>query len=207
MRKTILWAAAAVTLIALPAVIGLAAFRADDSSSSDRRAAALVAPGGTATAYQLQLTQALPGTTEIKDAIVIDSFSFGVENPTTIGSATGGAGAGKIKFNEFQITKKVDSASPVLFKQAASGAHYKKAVLTVRNPGDKDPYMTYTMETAFITKIDHGGKSPEVVNEQVTFVFGKLVMENVGKGADGAASKTVAGWDQVTNKSDDQIKP
>lgn len=26
-------------------------------------------------------------------------FSFGVENPTTIGSATGGAGAGKIKFN------------------------------------------------------------------------------------------------------------
>jgi hypothetical protein len=25
----------------------------------------------------------------------------GVENPTTIGSATGGAGAGKIKFNEF----------------------------------------------------------------------------------------------------------
>jgi hypothetical protein len=28
---------------------------------------------------------------------------FGVENPTTIGSATGGAGAGKIKFNEFQI--------------------------------------------------------------------------------------------------------
>ena len=34
---------------------------------------------------------------EIKD------FSFGVENPTTIGSATGGAGAGKIKFDEFQI--------------------------------------------------------------------------------------------------------
>jgi hypothetical protein len=28
---------------------------------------------------------------------------FGVENPTTIGSATGGAGAGKIKFNEFQV--------------------------------------------------------------------------------------------------------
>lgn len=29
--------------------------------------------------------------------------AFGVENPTTIGSATGGAGAGKIKFNEFQV--------------------------------------------------------------------------------------------------------
>jgi hypothetical protein len=31
------------------------------------------------------------GTFEIKN------FSFGVENPTTIGSATGGAGAGKVK--------------------------------------------------------------------------------------------------------------
>lgn len=40
-----------------------------------------------------------PGAFEIKD------FSFGVENPTTIGSATGGAGAGKIKFNEFTIKK------------------------------------------------------------------------------------------------------
>ena len=29
------------------------------------------------------------------------SGGYGVENPTTIGSATGGAGAGKIKFNEF----------------------------------------------------------------------------------------------------------
>ena len=160
MRKKILWVAAALVLIALPAVIGLVALREDDSSSSDRRAGALVAPGGTATAYQLQLTQAIAGTTEIKDAIVVDSFSFGVENPTTIGSATGGAGAGKIKFNEFEINKKIDNASPVLFKQAASGAHYKKAVLTLRNAGDKDPYMTYTMETVFITKIDHSGGSP-----------------------------------------------
>src|SRR5262249_40757702 len=34
-----------------------------------------------------------------------NGFTFGVENPTTIGSATGGAGAGKIKFNEFTISK------------------------------------------------------------------------------------------------------
>src|SRR2546423_9122241 len=46
------------------------------------------------------------GWFEIKD------FSFGVENPTTIGSATGGAGAGKIKFNEFTIKKTTDVSSP-----------------------------------------------------------------------------------------------
>jgi hypothetical protein len=38
--------------------------------------------------------------------------SFNIENPTTIGSATGGAGAGKIKFNEVTIKKPTDSASP-----------------------------------------------------------------------------------------------
>ena len=32
-----------------------------------------------------------------------NDWSFGVENPTTIGSATGGAGAGKSNFDEFQI--------------------------------------------------------------------------------------------------------
>jgi len=39
---------------------------------------------------------------QTSSAFEIKDFSFGVENPTTIGSATGGAGAGKIKFNEFQ---------------------------------------------------------------------------------------------------------
>ena len=37
--------------------------------------------------------------------------AFGIENPTTIGSATGGAGAGKIKFNEFTIKKLSDQAT------------------------------------------------------------------------------------------------
>jgi hypothetical protein len=42
----------------------------------------------------------------------VEDFSFSVENPTTIGSQTGGAGAGKIKFNEFQITRTTDKSSP-----------------------------------------------------------------------------------------------
>jgi len=45
-------------------------------------------------------------------AFEIKDFSFGVENPTTIGSATKGAGAGKIKLNELTIRKTTDTASP-----------------------------------------------------------------------------------------------
>lgn len=73
----------------------------------------------------------------------ISSFSFGVENPTTIGSATGGAGAGKIKFNEFTIKKTADQASPVLFQSCAAGKHINSAVLTVRKAGG-DPGATGT---------------------------------------------------------------
>src|SRR5262245_58688834 len=58
-----------------------------------------------------------PKVVEIKD------FSFGVENPT-IGSATGGAGAGKIKFNEFTIKRTTDSASPAFFVNSPAGASY-----------------------------------------------------------------------------------
>jgi len=35
-------------------------------------------------------------------------------NPSSVGSATGGAGAGKARFNEFTITKTSDSASPIV---------------------------------------------------------------------------------------------
>jgi type VI secretion system secreted protein Hcp len=204
MRKTILWVAAALVLIAIPAVIGLVTLGADDSSSSARRAGALVAPGSTA-AVQLQLTSNA-GMAEIKDVIVVDSFSFGVENPTTIGSATGGAGAGKVQFNEFQIKKTTDNASPVFFKNLAAGAHYKKAVLTLRKPGGK-PYMTYTFETVFTTKIDWSGPGDEGPEESITFVYGKLVMQSDGTNADGKAATVTSGWNQIMNKSDDVVSP
>lgn len=199
MSRKILWIVAAVALIAIPAVIGLVALRGDDSASSARRAGALVAPGG-ATAYQLQLTQALAGTPEIKEAIEVDSFSWGATNPTTIGSATGGAGAGKIKFNELTINKKVDRASPLFFKQMASGAHYKTAVLTLRKAGEKEPYMTYTMDTVWVSKMNNDGGSPEVADEEITFVYGKVLVQSNDRNADGSLAPPVQmGWDQITN--------
>lgn len=201
MQRKILWIAAALALVAIPALIGLVALRGDDSSSSARRAGALVAPGGT-TAYQLQLTQSVAGNPAIKEAIVVESFSWGAANPTTIGSATGGAGAGKIAFNELHINKKVDRASPLLFKQMASGAHYKTAILTLRKAGEKEPYMTFTMDTAFISKMDYGGGTPEVADEEVTFVFGKVLVQSTERNADGTLAAPVQmGWDQITNTS------
>src|SRR5215510_11318742 len=82
-------------------------------------------------AAKLPEGETLDKTYSKKKAFEIKDFSFGVENPTTIGSATGGAGAGKIKFNEFTIKKTSDSASPSFF-QDWSG------------PGDEGPEESIT---------------------------------------------------------------
>ena len=112
---------------------------------------------------------------EIKD------FSFGVENPTTIGSATGGAGAGKAAFHEFQITKNSDSASPILFQHVANGQHFNNITLTMRKAGG-DPqsgqaFLVYKFGTVFTTKIDWSGPGDEGPQEQITFVYGKLAVQ------------------------------
>jgi hypothetical protein len=46
------------------------------------------------------------------------SFFFDIEQTLNIGSQSTGAGAGKVTFNPFSITRKVDRASPV-FLQAS----------------------------------------------------------------------------------------
>src|SRR6478672_10067001 len=71
-----------------------------------------------------------------KGEIEIYSFSLGASNPTTIGSATGGAGAGKVSLSSFNFMKKTDKVSPVLFQACASGVHYDKVTVTMRKAGE-----------------------------------------------------------------------
>jgi hypothetical protein len=54
------------------------------------------------------------GGFELKD------FSFDIENPLNIGSQSSGAGAGKVTFDPFHITKVTDQATPSFFVQAGS---------------------------------------------------------------------------------------
>ena len=116
------------------------------------------------------------GAFEIKD------FSFDIENPTTIGSATSGAGAGKIKFNEFTITKTTDSASPVFFKNCCAGAHDQEVVIDMRKAGGDpskagQPFLQYKFETVFTTKIDWSGHGDDAPQESISFVYGQLEVQ------------------------------
>jgi type VI protein secretion system component Hcp len=51
----------------------------------------------------------------------IEDYSFDIEQTLNIGSSSSGAGAGKVTFNPFSITKQTDTASPAFFQQAMAG--------------------------------------------------------------------------------------
>ena len=65
----------------------------------------------------------------------VASFSFDIAQTLNIGSASSGAGAGKVTFNPFSITRKVDKASPVLFHMACAGTAFESVILALRRSG------------------------------------------------------------------------
>src|SRR5262249_8182177 len=70
-------------------------------------------------------------TGEHKGEIQLESFSWGVSNPISRGSATGGAGAGKIAFQDFTFTSRIGRQSTELFMHAAQGTNFRGADLTI----------------------------------------------------------------------------
>jgi type VI secretion system secreted protein Hcp len=114
------------------------------------------------------------------DWIELKSFSFGIENPTTIGSATGGAGAGKTRFHEFTIKKTVDKASPLFFKSSPIGSDKSSPTgpdkctvnLDRQHTSPNQPYMTLNLENVMISSYSvSGGDRP---TESITFNFTKI---------------------------------
>ena len=69
-----------------------------------------------------------------KDEIEIDSYSFGLENPSTRASG-GGGGAGKVSVHDMHFTTGVNKASPNLMLACATGKHIPSATLTCRKAG------------------------------------------------------------------------
>jgi len=140
------------------------------------------------------------GAFEIKD------FSVSIENPSTIGSATSGAGAGKAKFNEFEITKTTDFASPTFFINCVAGIHYGKVFLALRKAGG-DPtksgteFLRYVFGTVFTTGIDWSGPGDEGPEEKIKFMFGalKIIYNQQSKDGTTTGKQKIQTWSQINN--------
>jgi len=139
-----------------------------------------------------------------KGEIEIYSFSLGASNPTTIGSATGGAGAGKVSLSSFNFMKKTDKVSPVLFQACASGVHYAKATVTLRKAGETPvEYLKYTFGTVFVESVQWSGSTggDDAPTESVSFCFRKMEIDYQPQGPDGKplGGAVHGGWDAIKN--------
>jgi type VI secretion system secreted protein Hcp len=143
--------------------------------------------------------------------IEVKSFEFAVENATTVGSATGGAGA-KARLDQLLIHKFVDKISTSLFSASVAGEHFAVVHLFVRQDGTGQPsgaapevpFLNYEFQTVFITKIDWSGNAGDPVpDEAVTFEYGALKIVYNEPSTDGTPGGPVsASWNQVTNSAD-----
>lgn len=138
-----------------------------------------------------------------KKALEILSFSWGCSNPSTIGSAAAGGGAGKVSISSFNIMKKTDNASPNLFKACCQGDHFDKATVTLRKAGgDQKPYLVYEFEEVYVDSVQWSGSSggDDTPAESVSFSFGKVTTTYTPQTAKGGkGTDNVQSWDLRVN--------
>ncbi len=156
--------------------------------------------------YYLELSGIKGESTANKDsnAIDVDYFAFGDEASTNRLGA-GGAGAGRVHFDDLTIKKDIDSSSPQLFEDSASGQHIQKAVLiAVKDEGaSQQEYLKITLSNVVVSSYQVESQQPagdgEV--ETVTLEFQQINYQYEAQNADGSSSTpSTVSWNISENK-------
>jgi type VI secretion system secreted protein Hcp len=155
--------AAAVACVLVAAALALVAGAFGGGAAQAAQAASSASAAGSLTIEGLQGASALD----------VQSYTWGVKNPVTIGSSGGGAGAGKATFSDLVVTRPVDSVSPRLVTAAATGQHFASATLEV--PMRKG-VTRYTFDLVIVSGVEHSG-SGDVPVETLTLTYGTVAVE------------------------------
>ena len=136
----------------------------------------------------------------------IEDFSFDIEQTLNIGSQSTGAGAGKVTFNPFSITRKIDKSSPTFFQMACSGTPFQDVRLGLRKSAGGDQtgimYLVFCFKLAAVKTISWS-YDDEAPKETVTFEYGGLQVFYSTQKPDGALKEQFSGgWNRVKNISD-----
>lgn len=148
-----------------------------------------------------------PGTSkeaEHKDWIEIESYSFGGNQQSTQ-SYGGGAGAGRVAFQDFHFTAKAGKESPVVFGYMCSGKHITKVELHEQKAGGTSPvnFVEIVLEDCFVTgyQMSDSTHTPEPsASYSLNFSKAKFKYQaqNDQGGKDGGPVES--GWDAKANK-------
>jgi type VI secretion system Hcp family effector len=139
----------------------------------------------------------------------VEDYSFDIEQTLNIGSQSTGAGAGRITFNPFSITRKIDKSSNVFFQNACSGKSFKQVGLGLRKSSGGDTagtfFLAFTFKLVAVKTVSwaHDDESPK---ETVTLEYGGLMISYAQQKPDGTFQPaSTKGWNKVKNISDDSF--
>jgi type VI secretion system Hcp family effector len=138
-----------------------------------------------------------------KGAFECLSFSCGVTQAETSGSASTGSAAGKVSFDEFSIEKYVDLASVPLYIACAAGAHFPSVHLACRKAGGSPMlYLQFIFRQVFVTNISwSGGGGEEAPKESIKFRYNAFGVQYCRQTATGAAGVPISNsWSLALNK-------
>lgn len=137
--------------------------------------------------------------------IEVLSYSHGVSQPASSASATGGRTGGRADFQDFNIVKTVDAATPELNIKCAKGEHIPKVEMELcLASGDKHTFMKYTLEDVIVSAVMPGGSAGgDKPMENVSFAYGKIKWEYTPIDQTGSPGATTdRTWNLETNKQD-----
>ncbi len=143
-----------------------------------------------------------------KNAFELLSFEFGCENSISIGSISGGGGAGKMSFKEMSITKKCDTSSTAFFEKLCLGTHFDEGNLSIRRAGGTTDsvgktFFLFKFKFMMVQDIQwSGSEGDEIFTESITMRFGACEMEytpQLATGKDG--TKQVSRFSATKNKN------
>lgn len=140
-----------------------------------------------------------------KDWIEVLSYDHAITQ-TTGGahSAQGAHAGGRADFSDFNFTKRLDAATPVLAKYCADGKSIPKITLELcRATGDKTVFMRYVFEDSIVSSFrpaGHAQGADAIPLEAISIRFDAVKYEYIPTDAKGKASAAIkSGWSTVKN--------
>jgi len=141
-----------------------------------------------------------------KGLFEVEDYSFDIEQTLGIGSQSTGAGAGKVTFNPFSITRKVDKSSPTFFQNACSGKAFKSVYLGMRKSAGNEAtgafFLVFQFKLVAVKTVGwaHDDEAPK---ETVTLEYGGLLVKYGQQNPNGQISTVFpGGWNRVKNTAD-----
>lgn len=148
----------------------------------------------------------IPGESDAKgfaNQIPLLTWAWGVTSPTSIGTAGGGAGAGRPVPEKFVFAATTGIQSPKILTAVNTGLNLQKALLSCVRPGGRAQFTFLTLElqdvrlTSYEVTPHHSTAQPMDV---VSLVFTKVTYRVTEQDRDGSTGQTVEStFDYRTN--------